>query len=67
MKISIIQITILSVMCSFPIVAASATEEELNKKIEALNNFTEYNLKSTLRDDAYYELGNSYVRNNEIH
>ena len=39
---------------------------ELNKKIAALNDFTEYNLKSTLRDDAYYELGNSYVRNNEI-
>ena len=39
---------------------------ELNKKITELNNFTEYNLKSTLRDDAYYELGNSYVRNNEI-
>ena len=39
---------------------------ELNNKITALKNFTEYNLKSTLRDDAYYELGNSYVRNNEI-
>ena len=39
---------------------------ELNKKITALSDFTEYNLKSTLRDDAYYELGNSYVRNNEI-
>jgi len=39
---------------------------ELNKKIIALKNFTDYNLKSTLRDDAYFELGNSYVRNNEI-
>ena len=35
---------------------------ETEKKIDALINFTEVNLKSTLRDDAFYELGNSYVK-----
>lgn len=35
---------------------------ENEKKINALINFTEVNLKSTLRDDAFYELGNSYVK-----
>ncbi len=38
---------------------------EIDKKITALQNFIETNLKSTLRDDAFYELGNSYVRKNE--
>ncbi len=37
---------------------------ETDKKIKALNDFTEVNLKSTLRDDAFYELGNSYVKLN---
>ncbi len=35
---------------------------ETEKKINALINFTEVNLKSTLRDDAFYELGNSYIK-----
>ena len=39
---------------------------EIDNKIKSLQNFTEYQLKSTLRDDAYYELGNSYVKNNDI-
>jgi len=38
---------------------------ETDKKINALLDFTNYHLKSTLRDDAYYELGNSYVRQND--
>ena len=38
---------------------------EMDNKINSLQNFTEVNLKSTLRDDAFYELGNSYVRNSE--
>ena len=38
---------------------------ETDKKITALNDFTEVNLKSTLRDDAFYELGNSYVKLNK--
>ncbi len=38
---------------------------ETDKKINALNEFTEVNLKSTLRDDAFYELGNSYVKLNK--
>lgn len=38
---------------------------ETDKKIKALNDFTEVNLKSTLRDDAFYELGNSYVKLNK--
>ena len=38
---------------------------ETNKKISALNDFTQVNLKSTLRDDAFYELGNSYVKLNQ--
>ncbi|MCK4561716.1 MAG: tetratricopeptide repeat protein, partial [Flavobacteriaceae bacterium] len=37
----------------------------LDKKINALQDFTSLNLKSTLRDDAFYELGNSYIRKNE--
>jgi len=39
---------------------------DIDKKITSLQNFTETNLKSTLRDDAFYELGNSYVKKNEI-
>ncbi|MGI9532010.1 tetratricopeptide repeat protein [Lutimonas sp.] len=35
---------------------------ETDKKIASLIDFTEVNLKSTLRDDAFYELGNSYVK-----
>ena len=35
---------------------------ETDKKINALNEFVDVNLKSTLRDDAFYELGNSYVK-----
>jgi tetratricopeptide (TPR) repeat protein len=38
----------------------------IDKKIASLQNFTKYNLKSTLRDDAFYELGNSFVKKNEI-
>jgi len=38
----------------------------IDKKITSLQNFTKYNLKSTLRDDAFYELGNSFVKKNEI-
>ena len=37
---------------------------ETDKKINALNDFIEVHLKSTLRDDAFYELGNSYVKLN---
>ncbi len=36
-----------------------------DKKINSLLAFTEVNLKSTLRDNAFYELGNTYVKNNE--
>jgi tetratricopeptide (TPR) repeat protein len=39
---------------------------ETDKKIAALLNFTEVNLKSTLRDDAFYELGNSYLKQNQV-
>ena len=39
---------------------------ETDKKIAALLNFTEVNLKSTLRDDAFYELGNSYLKQNKV-
>ncbi len=38
---------------------------ETDKKINALNDFLKVNLKSTLRDDAFYELGNSYVKLNK--
>jgi len=38
---------------------------ETDKKIDALNDFIEVHLKSTLRDDAFYELGNSYVKLNK--
>jgi tetratricopeptide (TPR) repeat protein len=38
---------------------------DTDKKIISLQKFTEYNLKSTLRDDAFYELGNSFVKINE--
>lgn len=37
---------------------------DTEKKIENLLEFTQTNLKSTLRDDAFYELGNSYVKIN---
>lgn len=36
-----------------------------SKKIKALEQFIETYPKSKLRDDAMYELGNSYVKNNE--
>jgi len=35
-------------------------------KINELNAFVETYEKSSLRDDALYELGNSYVKNNEV-
>jgi len=35
-------------------------------KIEALNKFINTYKKSTLRDDALYELGNSYVKSNDV-
>lgn len=38
---------------------------ENDKKIASLVDFTKVNLKSPLRDDAYYELGNTYVKINE--
>ncbi|WKK66159.1 tetratricopeptide repeat protein [Lutimonas zeaxanthinifaciens] len=38
---------------------------DTEKKINALNRFADTNLKSTLRDDAFYELGNSYVKMNK--
>jgi len=38
---------------------------ETDKKIKTLNDFIEVHLKSTLRDDAFYELGNSYVKVNK--
>ena len=38
---------------------------ENDKKLASLMEFTEVNLKSPLRDDAYYELGNTYVKLNE--
>ncbi|AXT19389.1 hypothetical protein D7030_12755 [Flavobacteriaceae bacterium AU392] len=36
------------------------------KKIKELNDFIQKYTKSKLRDDALYELGNSYVKDNEI-
>lgn len=39
---------------------------ETDKKIAALLSFTQENLKSTLRDDAFYELGNSYLKQNKV-
>ncbi len=33
-----------------------------NAKIEGLNNFLRLNPKSSLRDDAFFELGNSYIK-----
>ncbi len=35
---------------------------EIDNKINSLLEFTQVNLKSTLRDNAFYELGNSYVK-----
>ncbi|RLD29659.1 MAG: hypothetical protein DRI75_02420, partial [Bacteroidetes bacterium] len=35
-------------------------------KIKGLNEFIDTYTKSSLRDDALYELGNSYVKNNEV-
>ena len=37
---------------------------ENDKKINELENFLKYNVKSPLRDDALYELGNTYVNKN---
>ena len=37
-----------------------------DKKIEELNEFIDNYSRSSLTDDALYELGNSYVKNNEI-
>ncbi len=34
-------------------------------KIDELNSFLNMHLKSTYRDDAYYVLGNSYIKKNE--
>jgi len=39
---------------------------EGTKKIDQLNTFINEFQKSTLRDDALYELGNSYVKLNEV-
>lgn len=36
-----------------------------NTKIDELNSFLNTHLKSTYRDDAYYILGNSYIKKNE--
>ncbi len=38
---------------------------ESTKKIQGLNSFIETYKTSKLRDDALYELGNSYVKNND--
>ena len=38
---------------------------ENEKKVASLEEFTRLNLKSTLRDDAFYELGNTFVKMNE--
>ncbi len=38
---------------------------ENDKKINKLKNFLKYNVKSPLRDDAFYELGNTYINKNE--
>ncbi len=38
---------------------------ENDKKINELKNFLKYNVKSPLRDDAFYELGNTYINKNE--
>lgn len=39
---------------------------KIDKKIESLQGFTAHNLKSTLRDNAFYELGNSYIIKNQV-
>ena len=36
-----------------------------NNKINELNSFLDKQLKSTYRDDAYFVLGNSYIKKNE--
>ena len=36
-----------------------------DEKVASLKDFTQVNLKSPLRDDAFYELGNTYVKMNE--
>ncbi|WP_224483366.1 tetratricopeptide repeat protein [Robertkochia aurantiaca] len=38
--------------------------DRMDKKIETLNSFTAQFPGSTLKDDAYYELGNTFVNNN---
>ena len=38
---------------------------ENDKKILELDKFLRYNVKSPLRDDAFYELGNTYINKNE--
>jgi tetratricopeptide (TPR) repeat protein len=49
----------------FQIAMCEGLMGENDKKIRSLLSFTETNLKSTLRDNAFYELGNSYVKENE--
>ena len=49
----------------FQIAMCQGLMGENDKKISSLLEFTEVNLKSTLRDNAFYELGNSYVKKNE--
>ena len=40
--------------------------DEGNEKVTQLESFVNTYNKSTFRDDALYELGNSYVKRNEI-
>ncbi len=49
----------------FQIALCQGLMGENDEKISSLLTFTEVNLKSTLRDNAFYELGNSYVKKNE--
>ena len=49
----------------FQIAMCEGLMGENDKKVRSLLSFTETNLKSTLRDNAFYELGNSYVKKNE--
>ncbi len=49
----------------FQIAMCNGFMGDIDAKIIALQNFLQHNLKSTLRDDVYYELGNSYLKKNE--
>jgi TolA-binding protein len=49
----------------FQIAISHGLTNNENKKIDELNSFLDKHPKSTYRDDAYFVLGNSYIKKNE--